>query len=143
MKSKIVIVHSDKHIRKALEALCSVHHEPIAVRDVKSGLKMILKISPALAVVGLDSQKKEALQLLRYMKSYGSTVPVIVVASRGAGALQMQAMKAGAIDRNDEAMQYTGAPAFQSLPCEMAAAEAGNTLQAINERRSNFNRIGN
>lgn len=96
MNSKIVIVHSDKHIRKALEALCSVHHEPIALPDVKSGLKMILKISPALAVVGLDSQKKEALQLLRYMKSYGSVVPVIVVAGRGAGALQMQAMKAGA-----------------------------------------------
>ena len=96
MKSKIVIVHSDKRVRKALEALCSVHHEPIAVPDVKTGLKMILKISPALAVVGLDSQKKEALQLLRYMKSYGSVVPVLVVAGRGAGALQMQAMKAGA-----------------------------------------------
>ena len=96
MESKIVIVHSDKRVRKGLEALCSVHHQPIAVTDVKSGLKMILKISPALAVVGLDSQKKEALQLLRYMKSYGSVVPVIVVAGRGAGALQMQAMKAGA-----------------------------------------------
>ena len=52
-------------------------------------------------------------------------------------------MKAGAIDRNDEAMQYVGAPAFQSLPCELAAAEAGNTLEAINVRRANFNRIGN
>ncbi len=95
-ESKIVLIHSDKRVRKGLEAMCSVHRKPIAVADVKSGLKMILKISPALVVVGLDSHKKEALQLLRYMKSYGSVVPVIVVAGPWAGSLQMQAMKAGA-----------------------------------------------
>ena len=96
MESRIVIIHSDKSVRKALEAMCSVHHKPITTGDVKSGLKMILKVSPVLAVVGLDAQKKEALQLLRYMKSYGSVVPVIVVAGAGAGILQMQTMKAGA-----------------------------------------------
>ena len=96
MESKVVVIHSDKHVRKGLEALCSVHHEPVAVSDVKAGLKMILKISPVLAVVGLDARKKEALQLLRYMKSYGSVVPVIVVAGAAAGAMQMQIMKAGA-----------------------------------------------
>lgn len=95
-ESKIVLIHSDKRVRRGLEAMCSLHHKPIAVGDVKTGLKMILKVSPALAVVGLDSHKKEALQLLRHMKSYGSAVPVIVVAGSGAGALQMQAMKAGA-----------------------------------------------
>lgn len=95
-ESKIVLIHSDKRVRKGLEGMCSVHHKPIAVGDVKTGLKMILKVSPALAFVGLDSHKKDALQLLRYMKSYGSAVPVIVVADPGAGALQMQAMKAGA-----------------------------------------------
>ena len=96
MESRVVVIHRDKRIRKGLEAMCSVHHEPIAAGDVKAGLKMILKVAPALAVVGLDAHKKEALQLLRYMKSYGSVVPVIVVAGQGAGALQMQAMKAGA-----------------------------------------------
>ena len=96
MESKVVVIHRDKGVRHGLEAMCSVHHDPIAVADVKSGLKMILKVAPALAVVGLDARKKEALQLLRYMKSYGSVVPVIVVAGQGAGALQMQTMKAGA-----------------------------------------------
>ncbi len=94
--SRIVIVHKDRSVRKALEAMCALHHKPLAVGDVKSGLKMILKVSPVLVVVGLDAQKREALQLLRYMKSYGSVVPVIVVAGRGAGVFQMQAMKAGA-----------------------------------------------
>lgn len=96
MDSRIVVVHSDPAIRKALEAMCSLHHEPVTTGDVRSGLKLILKVKPLLIVVGLDPRKKEALQLMRYMRDYGSVIPVIVVAGRGAGALQMQAMQAGA-----------------------------------------------
>lgn len=96
MESRIVLVHSDGAIRKALEAMCALHHQPVAVGDVKAGLKLILKVKPLLVVVGLDARKQEALQLMRYMKDYGSVIPVIVVAGRGAGALQMQAMQAGA-----------------------------------------------
>ncbi len=51
--------------------------------------------------------------------------------------------KAGAVDRNDEAMQYVYGQDFQALPCELAASEAGNALQAINVIRANYNRIGN
>ena len=51
--------------------------------------------------------------------------------------------KAGSVDRNDEAMQYIYGQLFQGLPCELAAAEAGNSLQAINVQRANYNRIGN
>ncbi len=46
-ESKIVLIHSDKRVRKVLEAKCSVHHKPIAVADGKSGLEIILKTSPA------------------------------------------------------------------------------------------------
>lgn len=96
MNSRIVVVHSDKTVRKYLEAMCSMHHEAVSAGDIKTGLKLILKIKPVLVVLGLDAKKKDALQLMRYMKQYGSLTPVIVVAGRGAGALQMQAMRAGA-----------------------------------------------
>jgi len=96
MDPRILVVHSDKTVRKFLEAMCSVHHEAISASDIKKGLKLILKIKPTLVVVGLDAKKKDALQLLRYMRQYGSLTPVVVVAGRAAGSLQMSAMKAGA-----------------------------------------------
>ncbi len=96
MDSKVLIVHSDRGVRKALEAMCSLHHQSVAAADVKTGLKIVLKTTPALVIVGLDAKRKDALLLMRYMKDYGSTIPVIVVAGRGAGPMQMQAMKAGA-----------------------------------------------
>lgn len=50
--------------------------------------------------------------------------------------------KAGAIDRNNAAVEYVLGRSFQDLPCEIAAAEAGDALRCI-ELRPNFNRIGN
>lgn len=51
--------------------------------------------------------------------------------------------KAGAIDRNNPAMQYVLGRNWDDLPCELAAAEAGDALQFITRERANFNRIGN
>lgn len=51
-------------------------------------------------------------------------------------------VKAGAIDRNNEAMQYVYGQTFDDLPCELAGAEAGDALRCI-AIRANFNRIGN
>ena len=50
--------------------------------------------------------------------------------------------KAGAIAKNNEAYQYVFGQTFQSLPCELAASEAGDALRFIGIR-ANFNRIGN
>ena len=55
MESRIVIVHSDKSVRRALEAMCTVHHQAVSAPDVKTGLKMILKIKPVMVVVGLET----------------------------------------------------------------------------------------
>jgi DNA-binding response OmpR family regulator len=96
VKSRIVIVETDRSTRKFLEAACSVHHAASAAGDLKSGLKLILKLKPVLVVAGLDTSKKMALQLMRYMKQYKATMPVLVIGGRGAGALQMAATKAGA-----------------------------------------------
>lgn len=96
MQAKIVIVHHDRSMRHYLKALCLLHHKAVSAADVKTGLKLILKLEPVLIIVGLDAAKKEALQLMRYMKHYGSTIPAIVIASPGAGVLQVAAMKAGA-----------------------------------------------
>jgi phage tail sheath gpL-like len=50
--------------------------------------------------------------------------------------------KAGAIDRNNEAVEYPLGRSWDDLPCEIAGAEAGDALKAI-AIRPNFNRIGN
>lgn len=50
--------------------------------------------------------------------------------------------KAGAIDRNNEAVQYVLGRTWDDLPAELAAAEAGDALAAV-AIRANFNRIGN
>ncbi len=119
MGSNIVIVHSDKQTRSYLETICAVHHQVSSAGDIKSGIKLILQVKPAVVLVGLDSKKKEALQLMRYMKAYGSTIPVIVVVGRGAATLQMAAVKAGA-------------KAFLELPVEQDRLdrEVSKVLQA-------------
>lgn len=50
--------------------------------------------------------------------------------------------KAGAIDRNNEAVQYVLGRSWDDLPCELAAAEAGDALRWASVR-ANYNRIGN
>lgn len=51
-------------------------------------------------------------------------------------------VKAGAIDRNNEAVQYAYGQNWNDLPCEIAGAEAGDAMRFIT-LRPNFNRIGN
>jgi phage tail sheath gpL-like len=51
-------------------------------------------------------------------------------------------VKAGAIAKNNEAMQYVFGQTFEGLPCELAGAEAGDALKFVTQR-ANFNRIGN
>jgi phage tail sheath gpL-like len=51
-------------------------------------------------------------------------------------------VKAGAIDRNNEACEYVFGQTFDDLPCELAASEAGDAL-AFAALRPNYNRIGN
>ncbi len=55
---------------------------------------------------------------------------------------QISAVKTGAIGRNNEAFQYVFGQTFESLPCELAGAEAGDALRFIGVR-ANYNRIGN
>lgn len=50
--------------------------------------------------------------------------------------------KAGAIDRNHAEIEYVLGRNWDDLPCELAAAEAGDTLAGV-VVRPNFNRIGN
>jgi phage tail sheath gpL-like len=51
-------------------------------------------------------------------------------------------VKAGAIDRNNEAIEYAYGQNWNDLPCEIAGAEAGDAMRCIGIR-PNFNRIGN
>ena len=51
--------------------------------------------------------------------------------------------KAGAIDRNNVAVQYVLGRVWDDIPAELAAAEAGDALNLISRERSNYNRIGN
>jgi phage tail sheath gpL-like len=73
-----------------------------------------------------------------YESGLGSLLQVGVVGTTGSTA----SAKAGAIDRNNEAMQYVLGRAWDDLPCELAAAEAGDALRWLTVR-ANYNRIGN
>lgn len=50
--------------------------------------------------------------------------------------------KAGAIDRNNDSFEYSLGRLWDDLPCEIAAAEAGDALFWASDR-PNYNRIGN
>lgn len=50
--------------------------------------------------------------------------------------------KAGAIAKNNEALQYVFGQTFEDLPAELAGAEVGDSIKCI-ALRPNFNRIGN
>lgn len=51
-------------------------------------------------------------------------------------------VKAGAIDRNEESMQYTYGQDFEDLPGEVAGWDAGDAMAGV-AIRPNYNRIGN
>lgn len=69
----------------------------------------------------------------------GSLLQVAVIGHTGSVAN----VKAGAIDRNNEAIAYVFGRAFDDLPAELAAGEAGDALQQIERSgRPNVNRIG-
>ena len=96
MKTRILIVHADPVTRKYLEAMGSTQYEVLSVGDVQEGVKVILKNKPEVVLLGLEGGKKDALQLLRYLKHYGSPVPVIVIGNASVGPQQLAAMKFGA-----------------------------------------------
>lgn len=51
-------------------------------------------------------------------------------------------VKGGSADRNAAEMEYVYGQTFEDLPCELAGAEAGDTLRFVT-LRPNYNRIGN
>lgn len=79
-----------------------------------------------------------ALHLAALNSGLGALLQVGVIGVTGSVA---QA-KAGAIDRNSTVMEYVLGRSWDDLPCELAGAEAGDALKAI-QTRPNFNRIGN
>lgn len=94
--AKVVLIHSDKAIRAALEALTQARHEVLVARDLKAGIKQIAASRPDLIVVGHDAKKQEGIRLLRHLRDNVSKTPVIVVVTRGLGVIQPMAMKLGA-----------------------------------------------
>lgn len=89
------------------------------------------------------SSSSNAERLGAHVTTYGSgnaaLLQVGVVGTTGSTANA----KAGAIDRNNVAMQYVLGRLWDDLPAELAGAEAGDALNLITRERSNFNRIGN
>jgi phage tail sheath gpL-like len=86
-----------------------------------------------------SNAERLALHIDAFEDGLGALLQVGVVGVTGSVANA----KAGAIDRNNEAMQYVLGRVFDDLPCELAGAEAGDALRFMTTDRPNFNRIGN
>ena len=94
--ARILIIHSERSVRRHLEAWAAVHHHAHPVSDVGTGLIAAAKRWPDVILAGFDAQRREALEVLRAMRHQKLHIPVIVIGTGGAGAFQAQLMSAGA-----------------------------------------------
>ncbi len=94
--ARILILHPQRSARKFLEEHASKRHEVTAVSDVRSAVKWIERVRPAVVVAGLNGKRRDALELLRHLKLEGKKTPTIVVASAGEGVFEPVARKLGA-----------------------------------------------
>ncbi len=94
--ARVLVIHHDRKIRTLLETHTRAAHEVDAVKDLVSGMKRVTKARPDVIVVGHDTQKQQGGRLLKYMRDNRVQLPVILVASPGAGSFQPMAMKLGA-----------------------------------------------
>ncbi len=95
--AKLLVVHPDRTTRRVLEAYAALHHHVHAVDDIVQAEKALAKHPPDLVVVGLEAKKREALELLRFIKRMGLTIPSVVLAGPGTGLHQPLAMRLGAV----------------------------------------------
>lgn len=94
--ARILIIHSDRSARRALESAASHYHSVHTVGDLAKGVHAINRIRPVLVIAGLDVRKQDALELLRAMKRSHVAIPTIVIGMAGAGIMQQAVMKLGA-----------------------------------------------
>lgn len=94
--SRILVIHHDHSIRSNLEAIVKTRHEVEGAKELIAGIKQIARRRPDLILVSQDAKKEEGTRLLKYLKDNELRIPVVVVASRGAGVYQPTAMRLGA-----------------------------------------------
>ena len=94
--ARLLVIHTDKAARHAIERMVEEHHDYIAAADLVSGARKLRKEKPDAVIVGMGARKLEGLRLLKYMRDRGLTTPTIVIAGRGAGVHQPRAVKLGA-----------------------------------------------
>ena len=94
--AKVLVIHHDASVRAILESLARQSHHVECAKDLKSGIRQMVRSKPDVILVGHDASKKEGFRLLRYMKINVLSTPVVVVVSRGAGVLQPALVKLGA-----------------------------------------------
>lgn len=136
--AKILVVHADKTTRHVLEAFASLHHHVSVVEDLRQAARHLGKHPPDLILVGLEVRKKEAIQLLYYLRREDLNIPTVVIAGPGAGIHQVLAMRIGAaafleypIER--DTLNQTISQSLQ------AAKEAKGEVPPITEEEANAN----
>lgn len=112
----------------------------LATLATKSYRLFVACLSNADAADATSSSNAHRLKthIATFNSGLGAKLQIGVVGHTGAIA----DVKAGAIARNFEAMQYIYCQNAQSLPAEWAGAEAGDQLR-WHSLRANYNRIGN
>jgi len=114
----------------------------LTLTSTKEYARIIPCLSNADAADTTSSSNGERLSL--HINQYGSGSNALLQVGTIALNSSTANAKAGAIDRNNPAMQYLLGRNWDDLPCELAAADAGDALYAMSTSgRPNFNRIGN
>lgn len=109
----------------------------VATREYR---RIVACLSNADAALATSSSNAERLSQHIVATASGSAAKLQVGVVGYTGAIA--AVTAGAVARNAERLQYVYGQNFEDLPCELAGAEAGDTLRFV-DQRANFNRIGN
>ena len=95
-KEKILIVDSDKYVRKTLTDCLSKECDVFTSDSFADALEMFKKISFTVVITELDTPEIKGIEVLRKFKKLKSEVPVIVVTTYQSIPAAVKAMKEGA-----------------------------------------------
>ena len=98
-KTVIHVIDDDTAMRESLAFLLDVNgYKPLVHESAGAFLKEPVADAPSCIVSDIRMPGMNGIELVKKLKSQGSTCPVILITGHGDVALAVEAMKAGAVD---------------------------------------------